>query len=131
MQRADIERGAAIGAQVDGSAGVGGHRIEVTGMKMQRLAFARGRAIGDIPALQAALRKNVVVDLLRKLQRIALAHAVDALDEARFGAAFDIEQCDLDCAGSDIDPCSDGHGILLLQETTARRANSAAPSAPV
>ena len=103
----------------------------MAGMKMQRLAFARCRAIRDVPALQAGLRQNVVVDLFRKLHRIALAHAVNALNKALFGAAFHIEKRNLDRAGSDIDPCCDRHEILLFQEATARRANSAAPSAPV
>src|SRR5450631_188979 len=107
---------------------MGGHGIEMASVKMQRLAFARRRAIRDVPALYTGLRQNIVVDLFRQLHGIALAHAVSALDQARLGAVFHIEKRYLDGAGSDIDPCSDRHEILLFQAATARRANSAAPS---
>ena len=131
VQGADIERSAAIRAQIDGAAGMSGHGVEMTRMKMQRLALAGRSTIRDVLALQTGLHQSVVVDLFRELQGIALTHAVNPLDEACFTATFDVEERDLDRAGPDIDPRCDRHEILLFQEATARRANSAAPSAPV
>src|ERR1700690_267376 len=107
MQGANIEGGAAIRAQIDGAAGMGSHGIEMAGMKMQRLALARCRAVCDVLALQTGLYQNVVVDTFRKLHGIALAHALYALDQARFGTTFHIEKRNLDSAGSDIDPRCD------------------------
>ena len=109
MQGAHVEGGTAFGAQIDGATGVGGHGVEVTGMKMQRLPFTCCRTIRDVAALQAGLRQNVVIDLFRQLQGIALAQAFDPLDKALFGTALNIEECDLGRAGSDIDSCRDSH----------------------
>ena len=77
-------------------------------------------------------RFMALVRYARELDGVALAHSHDRAGKPRFLAILHLEQSRFDGPGSDINSSRYGHGsIPSIWPECARRANSAAPSAPV
>src|SRR5262245_3833361 len=108
------------------------HRIEMAGMEGHALAFAGGGDVIDLFLCELGIGQYLVVGGARELHRIALADTQRRAREPSGLPILDPEQRGLDSAGPDIDACRDRHASLpSVCPRCARRANSAAPSAPV
>src|SRR5215475_10820188 len=102
--------------------------------RMERHAFAFPGSGDVVDLLRAKLRifKRIVISNLRQLDRIALTNSQQRSREPSLAAVLHVEQGRLDDAGADIDARGNGHDALPSAcPRWARRANSAAPSAPV
>jgi hypothetical protein len=148
VQRAAVEDRAAFGVEIDGAAGMRGHRVEVPGMERDRLALAGGGAIVHVGAGQSRILQRLVIGGARELERVAVADPDESARDPFGPVALVAEDGDLDRRGADVDACGDRHAISPIMSSPTlppsgrasagaaipwalRRANSAAPRAPV
>ena len=104
----------------------------MAGVKRNALAVAGAGDVVDLALGKAGILQHVVEYDARKLDRIALTDADDRARQPGLLAVLHLEQRRLDGAGSNVDAGCYGHGPLpSFCPRCARRANSAAPSAPV
>src|SRR6516162_98251 len=104
----------------------------MAGVEGHALAFAGGCDVINCPGRQLRIRQHLVEGDARQLHRIALTYAQRRAREPLSVVTVDAEESRLHGAGPDIDACRDGHAATpSVWAICARRANSAAPRAPV
>ena len=132
VQRPNVEDRARLAVEKNRAAGVRRHRIEMASVERNALALAGAGDVVDLALRKAGILQHIVEYDARKLDGIALTDANDRARKPSLLAVLHLEQGRLDGAGSNVNAGCYGHGSLpSFCPRCARRANSAAPSAPV